>query len=99
MKVMFRILCGVVTLGFPYVALANTERPDHQGVPNPDIRPMSFDQCLEILRNYQDDMGPPRIILNAPGLRIVQFTTQDEKDQIACDGDDNVMTVMDLDRD
>jgi hypothetical protein len=43
-------------------------------------------------------MGPPRVILDAPALRIVRFATHDEKEQIACDGDD-VMTVMDIDDD
>jgi len=99
MKIISLILCGVIALGFPYVSLANTERPDQKETPNTDIRPMAFDQCIEILHNYQDEMGPPRVILDAPALRIVQFTTHDEKEQIACDGDDNVMTVMDIDDD
>jgi hypothetical protein len=34
-----------------------------------------------------------------PELRIVRFTTDSENEQIACDGDDGIMTVFDLDDD
>jgi len=32
-------------------------------------------------------------------LRIVRFTTAEERGQITCDGDDSIMSVFDLDDD
>ena len=44
-------------------------------------------------------MGPAHVVIDTPALRIVQFTNDSEREQITCDGDDSIMTVLDPDED
>ena len=37
----------------------------------------------------------PHVVIDTPALRIVQFTNDSEREQITCDGDDGIMTVLD----
>ena len=99
MKIIFCALCAVFALDFSSVALANTEPPYDEGTPNTNIKPMAFAQCIEIIRNYEDDLGPAEVVIDTPALRIVRFTTAEEREQITCDGDDSIMSVFDLDDD
>jgi hypothetical protein len=97
MKSLHGLLCLFIAVGTPCMALANTERPDQSDPPNPEIRTMAFDQCIEILHDYEHDLGPPQVILDTPDLRIVKFTSNSEQEQIACDGDGDIMAVLDTD--
>jgi hypothetical protein len=58
--------------------------------------PMSFAQCNNLIHDYEGTFGTPRVILNVPTLRIVQFAMQNQTEQVACDGDSNVVTVFEL---
>ena len=99
MKIIFRGFCTLFALSFSYVAMAGTTPPYGEDAPNPEMKSMAFAQCVEIIRDYENDLGPAKVVIDTPELRIVRFTTDSENEQIACDGDDGIMTVFDLDDD
>jgi hypothetical protein len=69
------------------------EPPKHQ------IAPMSLAQCTELIDSYVGAFGTPRVVVDFPTLRIVQFDVQSQTEQVACDGDSNVIMVFDLEGD
>lgn len=99
MKIIFRSLCALFALSFSYVAMASTEPPYGEHALNPEMKSMAFAQCVEIIHDYENDLGPAKVVIDTPDLRIVRFTTDSENEQIACDGDDGIMTVFDLEDD
>lgn len=66
---------------------------------NRDTQSMSFAQCTDLIQSYQDSFGAPRVILDAPSLRVVQFDIDRQTEQVACDGEDNLITVLEVDSD
>lgn len=66
---------------------------------NGEMEPMSFAECTDLIQFYQSTFGAPRVILDAPSLRVVQFDIDKQTEQVACDGDDNLITVLDFDSD
>lgn len=99
MKIISRVMLGLAAVCFSTVALANTERTDQLGIPNPELRPMAFDQCVDAIRNHANEVGAPLVVLDTPGLRIVEFKTSTENEQVSCDGGVGIMTLFELDDD
>jgi hypothetical protein len=99
MKIIYRILCGSFAMVLSCAALASSEPPYGDETPNPESKPMAFAQCIEIIRDYEDELGPAHVVIDTPALRIVQFTTDSERELITCDGDDSIITVLDPDED
>ena len=58
MKIIYRILCGSFAMVFSCAALASSEPPYGDETPNPESKPMAFAQCIEIIRDYEDELGP-----------------------------------------
>ncbi len=76
--------------------LANTELLEDSDQQHMDIRPMGFAECTDLIRDYEKDVGPSRPVLETPALRIVEFLQPTMNEEIACDGDDNVISEIDL---
>ena len=97
MKAVYRIFCLASALSIPFAAAASPEDWNGDQTPNPEITPMAFSQCIDVIHTYESDLGPAQVILDAPGLRIVQFRTNKERAQISCDGGESLMSVFDPD--
>ncbi len=89
-------LGAVILLITTQPLLANTEFLEDSDQRQIDIRPMGFAECTELIRDYEKDVGPAKSVLEAPGLRIVEFLQPSINEEIACDGDDNVISEIDL---
>jgi hypothetical protein len=99
MKTLQRLLYVSIAVCVPWIALASTEQPYQDETPNPEILAMGFDECIEIQHGYERDVGAPQVVLDTPSLRIVMFKNTSENEEIACDGDGNIMSVLNLDDD
>jgi hypothetical protein len=76
--------------------LARTEPPGDSEGTEMDVRPMGFAECIEIIRNYEKEVGPSQTLVSTPQLQIVEFLEPAANEEIACDGEDNVMSEFDL---
>ena len=88
-------LGAAILLAMTDPLLAFTE-PSDDSEQQLTVQPMGFAECTELIRIYEKDIGPARLVLEVPGLRIVQFSEPGLNEEIACDGDDNVMSEIDL---
>ena len=94
MKHLGILLCFAMAATLPSLGLANTERVSADEDANPEIKPMGFDQCVDLQRDYEQEYGSPEIVLESPALRIVKFSSKTEQEQIACDGDAHTVTLL-----
>ncbi len=65
----------------------------------PAVESMSFAECTDVIQNYVGTFGTPRVMLEVPMLRIVQFDVRDQTEQVACDGESNLMAVSEIGND
>ena len=86
MKIIYRILCGSFAMVFSCAAMASSEPPYWDETPNPESKPMAFAQCIEIIRDYEAELGPAHVVIDTPALRIVQFTTDSERERSLATG-------------
>ncbi len=89
---------SIIFLSFS-ICSANADTAYLPELGNRDMEPMSFAQCTDLIQSYQSSFGAPRVILDAPSLRVVQFDFDKQTEQVACDGEDNLLTVLDVDND
>jgi hypothetical protein len=89
---------SIIFLSFA-ICSANAETSYLPEPESRDMEPMSFAECTDLIQSYQSTFGAPRVILDAPSLRVVQFDIDKQTEQVACDGDDNLITVLDFGND
>jgi hypothetical protein len=89
---------SIISLSFA-VGSANADTSYSSEPQSREMKPMSFAECTDLIQSYQSTFGAPRVILDAPSLRVVQFDIDQQTEQVACDGDDNLITVLDFDND
>jgi len=68
-------------------------------VPEParhEVQPMNFAECGNVIQKFKESFGIPHVVFDTPTLRVVQFAVADQTEQIACDGDSNLITVFEV---
>jgi hypothetical protein len=63
MKIIFRGFCTLFALSFSHIAMAGTPPPYGEDAPNPELKSMAFAQCVEIIRDYENDLGPAKVVI------------------------------------
>jgi hypothetical protein len=99
MEIIIRLFAVSVILVPFAICSANADTSYSPDPDNRDTEPMSFAQCTDLIQSYQSSFGVPRVILDTPSLRVVQFDLDKQTEQVACDGEDNLLTVLDVDND
>ncbi len=99
MKIITRLFAVSIVLLSVSVGSAHADTAYLPKLENRDMESMSFAQCTELIQSYQSSFGVPRVILDTPSLRVVQFDLDKQTEQVACDGEDNLLTVLDVDSD
>jgi hypothetical protein len=60
---------------------------------------MAFDECLEVQRDYEREIGRPEVVLDMTELRIVEFTLNNEHEEVACDALGQTITLLNIGED